>query len=45
MEHYLTLSGIHDFVQQVARYNSLKLLFGHKTNCLRKLYLSSPASL
>nr|DAT31084.1 MAG TPA: hypothetical protein [Inoviridae sp.] len=23
-ERYLTLSGIHDFVQQVARYDSLK---------------------
>ena len=24
MERYLTLLGIHDFVQQVARYDSLK---------------------
>ena len=25
MERYLTLSGIHDFVQQVARYDSMRM--------------------
>ena len=29
-ERYLTLSGIHDFVQQVARYDSLKLRYGNR---------------